>query len=693
MVSTATAAFQTAAIAPIRRPLARVEIAWTDPFIDPTIFVTSNNVNYVDNKSQACDTKTITTRKWAHCDGVIKADGTYFPCPDALASSLENQMGWYTSTACNASSVWTGTYPLLGVNFVARPILALLVSGDTVYNEYPVDFTIKLYQDDAVLVYALDVVDNDLMEWFLRIDDENMNDIIYMSLELKKWSTPSRVGKITEFYTSIIDTFEGDDIVSLSLLDESEVTDGTLPIGNISSNELDLELQNIMLIRQGFPNVKDPYFPGNTDSLYHNLMKINRRITLYLGFQLANPTLLPAAPVEYVKCGVFFSGDWSAKEIDSSTLTVARDRMELLRNNNYPADVLFEEKTLYYIANAVLQSALLTIPMYDLKYEIGTELLSYVVPYAWFDKNKSYMEILRTIAEACLGSCFMTKNDVLVIGSSILSDEVDLAITQDNYFDKDQPAKTDQLKNTIVVETQPLKLGVAPEDVYESPDLIDIAGYGTVTLDIVYSDQPVRNVSAVIIENTKNITVDGVNTVYYPWGIHAVVDCNEATAGKFKLKVVGRKLTVEGEETVTVSDPVSIKEYGVLTYNFPKNPLIQTKTTATTIANSLLTSYSTFRKDIEVQWRGNPSLELGDIVQIPIYKKGTVDNQGTFYVSKSTLEYDGSLSGSISGVKTTLAVPPLGLMIQETMNASDPLITETASNTDQPITETMEIYT
>lgn len=34
----------------------------------------------------------------------------------------------------------------------------------------------------------------------------------------------------------------------------------------------------------------------------------------------------------------------------------------------------------------------------------------------------------------------------------------------------------------------------------------------------------------------------------------------------------------------------------------------------------------------------------------------------------------------------------MGLMIQETMNAGDTLITETASNSDQLINETMETY-
>lgn len=660
MVSTATAAFQTAAIATIRRPKAKIEIVWTDPFIDPTIVVDSNNVNYINNINQVTNLKRETTKKWAHLDGVIKADSTHYPMPDTLLSSLDNEMGWYTETACDGSCVWTEPYPRIGVQFAPRPVISLLVTGDSVYNEYPVDFTIKLYQADLTLVYTLDVTDNDLIEWFLRIDDEELYDIVYMTLELKKWSTPSRVGKITEFYTSIVDEYDGEDIVSLSLLEESEVTDGTLPIGNISCNELDVELQNICLIRQGFSDINDPYFTGNINSLYHNLMKINRRINLWLGFQIANPSLLPAEPVEYVKCGTFFSGDWSTKETETNTRTTARDRMELLRTTNYPADVLFEEKTLYYIANAVLESAKLTIPMYDLTWEIGTELLNYVIPYAWFEKNKSYMEILRSISEACIGSCFMKKNDVLYIGKSILSTSVDLIITQDDYFEKDQPSKTDQLKNTIIVETQPLKISAVSGNVYTSPELIDIAGYGTVTLDIVYSDQPVKTALASIIENTKNITINGSLTVYYPWGIHAVANNWDATAGKFRLSVSGYTFSVEGEETVTVSDAVSIKEYGTLTYTYPKNPLVQTKTIATLIANGLLTTYATFKKDIEIQWRGNPSLEVGDVIQVPIYKKNGVDNQVTFYVYKSKLEFDGSLSGSVSGIKTVLDVPPWG---------------------------------
>ena len=92
----------------------------------------------------------------------------------------------------------------------------------------------------------------------LNILEANRIDIV-----IKKWSKPGTVVKISEFYTAIVRTYEDDDILSLKLLEELEYKDGTIPIGNVSANELDLSLEN----------VTDRFFSGNTDSILHTLIK------------------------------------------------------------------------------------------------------------------------------------------------------------------------------------------------------------------------------------------------------------------------------------------------------------------------------------------------------------------------------------------------------------------------------------
>jgi len=221
-----------------------------------------------------------------------------------------------------------------------------------------------------------------------------------VELIIKKWNTPFRVVKISEFYTAITKTYYDDDILSLKLLEESEIADGSLPVGNISCNELDLKLQN----------VENRFFWGNTASPLHTLIKINRRIQAWIGIELADSTIY------YVLLGTFFSGDWDAEELGTSVSTAARDRMELLRKADYEISPLSENITLYDLAELVLNDAKTKIA--DLEWNISTDLQNFTLPYGWF-KKQSYFECIKQIAGACMGRAYMDRDDVLQIDTDL----------------------------------------------------------------------------------------------------------------------------------------------------------------------------------------------------------------------------------------------------------------------------------
>ena len=87
---------------------------------------------------------------------------------------------------------------------------------------------------------------------------------------------PYSAAKIVEFYTAVQEVYEGRDLLSINLLEEQESTGGTLPIGNISSNEIRIRLNN-----------EDRHFdPANEQSPIHNRLKRNRRIRAWLGAEV-----------------------------------------------------------------------------------------------------------------------------------------------------------------------------------------------------------------------------------------------------------------------------------------------------------------------------------------------------------------------------------------------------------------------
>jgi hypothetical protein len=103
-------------------------------------------------------------------------------------------------------------------------------------------------------------------------------DVAKQVLTITKWSHPGRQAKILEFFTSIQETYEGDDVLLIHLLEEREVSQGSLPVGNISANEIDIRLSN----------ETRKFDAGNTQSPLYQLLKQNRRIRAWLGVEAEN---------------------------------------------------------------------------------------------------------------------------------------------------------------------------------------------------------------------------------------------------------------------------------------------------------------------------------------------------------------------------------------------------------------------
>ena len=433
-----TASFDSAIKATVRKFRAKVEVTWVDSDIDPTIVCTANDYNRIndaaevpsgnDNLQHAADGNTVPAYKYAHLDQDLIADGSFHPFPGTAALSAANETGWWGKTECNSNGEWidsttplptttaipSGASPILTISFANRAINALLVTGESIYNEYPVSFEVRIYLG-AALIHTETVINSvgtdwtlDGVSWRKTLPDLP---ILYncdsMQLEIIKWSRPHRVVKIVEFYTGIVETYYDDDILNMSLLEEMLISDGSLPVGNISANELDLKLQNI----------EDRFFVGNTSSPIYTMIKRNRRIRAWLGTVLPPFNLNPALEtVEWIPLGIFWSGDWQAEELGTYVSTSARDRMELLRKSMFEISDIYEDVTLFDLATTVMADA--KLKMADMVYNIDASLAAITLQYAWFGKV-SYFECIREICEACQGYAYVDRYGVVQIAGTI----------------------------------------------------------------------------------------------------------------------------------------------------------------------------------------------------------------------------------------------------------------------------------
>lgn len=239
-------------------------------------------------------------------------------------------------------------------------------------------------------------------------------------------------------------------------------------------------------------------------------------------------------------------------------------------------------------------------------------------------------------------------------------------IDENNYYKRDQPAKTEELINLVQVPVSPLITPKTSEidEVYSGAPILFTTGEEK-TIEIKYSDIPLRSpkatayISDVDGELTEddtsgkytNDTITITTATYYAWGASLTMTNTEATSEYIVITVDGYPLKAKGDVIPEARDEDGIIENGVLKYKLKKNHLIQDNTLGQEIADTLLGAFSINSKDVTLDWRGNLCLRLMDEVEIVEYNKDDILTTGEFYIYKQVTDYDGTLKQITNGRK------------------------------------------
>jgi hypothetical protein len=446
----------------VRDPIAKAVVTFTDPLIDLSLDTEQSENNRVSYPEQITDLVTEVPKKWFHTnDTDVILDGSWFPMASTLLEARRYQVGWWGTQSAGVSGEFLApNKPTIASTFTARPVYSFVVAGDSALNEFPVDFKVTVFNksgENYIPVEVFIVTGNTELKYSSDFNTPHFN-AAKIELEITTWNTPGKIVKIVEFYTAVIETFYSDDIFYMNLLEEFEGTEGTLPVGNISCNEMDINFQNIT----------DRFFSENTDSTIHRFIKRNRKIEPYFGFRYPNGT------EEYVAKGLYWSGDWTAGDNDTGAQTTARDRFELLRRYDFPWETVFpdilQNVTLKSLTETVLNSV--TAYMYDFFYDISDLDDFYFVPHfdPEFFKGKTYFDVIRDLATAGLSYAYMdlpTEDEIEDNGplnkdmfrmkklttafpiTALPEDAIE--ITKRDFIEKVQPAVTESMANTINV--------------------------------------------------------------------------------------------------------------------------------------------------------------------------------------------------------------------------------------------------
>lgn len=586
----------------------RVTIGYTDPFLDQSIQVTVSEGNRSGAQTQVCDGKSTPGGKFASFEpGKWKLGQGFGLAP----GNQEVQIGWRGTTLSSSTATFSSPYPTLTVDFVSRPLDELRVVGDSINQEYPVNFTIRVYSG-STLVKTQTVTDNAQVDWSVTFPA--LTQITRLELAITKWSAPHRFVKILEFFSSIQEVYSGEEVLGLSLVEERGGASG-LAVGTIASSEVEIQLNN-----------SDRRFDaGNVASPVYQLLKPNRRVSIELGLEL------PGGGVEYVP---FFQGwtqEWKVPEDDILATTVARDRLETLQNTLFDVSPVYTSASVAGLVETLLLHAGVT------NYWIDPDLEEIILPYAFFSPV-THREALRLLMGACGGQVYCARSgQVRVEGPQFLETHRKtsvLTITGDHYFTKDNPALWAEVSNVVEVPVTPLQADVL-ETVYE--DTEDRLSPTPETLILRYPEVPVVDAQLTIISG--HATISSLN--YYAWGATATVQ----GSGPYRLAIEGRVLRPAGSIVAVARDEKSIRENGVLTLRLDSNPLVQTVQLGQSLAESLLAVATEPRRDITLDWIGHLALELGDRITAPDF----ADRGRDYHITRQEWEFDGSLSGRLKG--------------------------------------------
>ncbi len=692
---TTTSAFDTAIAADARKITARVKINYTDAFLDPTITAEALGTDYLledasdiiiteddqalktegDNRTsqtdQAVNGRSETTHKWFSFeienllnnlitqDGqdiitedavdfiqtevdfeqpVNRLDGTWHLMPDAEAANF-NEVGWWGDAAADLNSIIPGDQGLL-VSYTARRVTSFQVVGDDKRNEFPVDFTVEFYAG-ASLEGTETVTSNTLVTY--SQDITALDNITTIELHITLWSDPFRVPKITEFVTSVFETYTADVIDNFTVTEQREISNNnSVPTGNIASNEADLSLMNF----------ERRFDANNTASPLHELVKPNNKVDIEIG------VLTSSGSFEFVPLLSGWTGGWNVPENDIRASVRVRDLLEIFRKSRIITSEVTAGDTFFDWFETVLQDAGLANTQYNIDTTLDGGI--YVVPFGWFN-NISHRDALQILAESSSAAVFQDRSGLIQVQAvdyfEVNNLESILTYDRSDYMDKSNQPIYENIVNKISVTTQPIEKTTSVT-VYQtlSSDKETAPANSVEDYTITYRNKPVSDGVPTVDPVVSGVTV--TDSSLAAWGGTVEVTNTNSSATDFQIKIVGSTYAVAGQKTITALDQDSINDNGVFFLEFKENDFLQDANLAGKIANSLLSSFKDPERDLTVTFSpgGNPALENDDRISV-------IDLYTTkeYNIISQQINYDGGLNMVQKGRVT----PVTGIIITE----------------------------
>jgi hypothetical protein len=303
--------------------------------------------------------------------------------------------------------------------------------------------------------------------------------------------------------------------------------------------------------------------------------------------------------------------------------------------------LLIEQSTsLYTIATQILADGLTPS---GTDWDIDTELQKYPIPYAWVSPV-AHRVAIGSVAEAAGGVVFQDRLGIIrvqagnFIGRDPLAPNL-FTILANRIYNASSPVS--EVKNRIQIKTSPY-VALAETTVWTLTGDTAIDNGESRTFDIRYTDyDAIIDGHAVLSSAPAGASI--TSETHYSWGC-ALTILGSSNAQVLTLVIHGKPLVLQGSQLIERTDGASIRRNGDKALTIDANNMIQSEILAGIIADDIIEITANESRDIELEWRGDPSIELGD--------KGSVLGFNSVIVTQG-FEFNGVLRATAQLRKVT----------------------------------------
>lgn len=531
----------------------------------------------------------------------------------AKAGYINRHKGWWSGAVSSVTGTFTTAQELI-INYgEVIESQNFWFNADSFY--YPVDFDVCILNTSTgAWDLITSVAGNNNNIWSFR--NSTIKQFQQVKLVVKKVFTPNQNVRVYHFGAVTTVIFEKDHIIDFKLLEETK-SESMNPVGFVTSNEFTLSLTNEL-----------KWFTlDNTSSPFYGLIRPNIVVEPYIGVETTVDN------IEFVPLGKFMIRDWGAPTAGVESSIIANDKLFDLLAKDIPMKLPMRNTTTLKDLFIYLFSSL---GLTGSDYQID-DTISYNIPKAWLTEGQAG-SLLQTLAEAGNCSVFVDRFDIIKVKNNKQSGTSVASLNDNNQIVSiDNPQRFLNMFTSVKVDYNNYYLAEIQQIGFLEKRSLAV-GDNTFT-NIRLNGGPIGNVSYVKLINSKFTTVKEIKMG--TWSIDLIL--TSTTAETIDIVIYGRPLS---SNTIQIEskDQTLINSWGEKIFTL-RNPYIQNGTVAKNYCDSLLRFVSDPKSYYSISTRGNPSLELLDLIDI----QSTIDNIGPTQLTiiKNELTYDGGLSGFI----------------------------------------------